>query len=47
MRFSELSLHPEIVRYIPQMMLRLQRARKRAARQVFLSTHSSDEHPVS
>ncbi len=38
----ELSLHPEIVRYIPQMMLRVQRGRKRAARQVLLSTHSSD-----
>ncbi len=40
----ELSLHSEIVRYIPQMMLRVQRGRKRAARrrQVLLSTHSSD-----
>jgi len=38
----ELSLHPEIVRYIPQMMLRVQRGRKRAPRQVLLSTHSSD-----
>jgi len=38
----ELSLHPEIVRYIPQMMLRVQRRRRRAARQVLLSTHSSD-----
>ena len=38
----ELSLHPEIVRYIPQMMLRVQRGRRRAVRQVFLSTHSSD-----
>ena len=38
----ELSLHPEIVRYIPQMMLRVQRDRKRAARQVLMSTHSSD-----
>jgi predicted ATPase len=38
----ELSLHPEIVRYIPQMMLRVQRGRKRAARQILLSTHSSD-----
>lgn len=38
----ELSLHPEIVRYIPQMMLRVQRGRRRAARQVLLSTHSSD-----
>lgn len=38
----ELSLHPEIVRYIPQMMLRVQRGRKRASRQILLSTHSSD-----
>lgn len=38
----EVSLHPEIVRYIPQMMLRVQRGQKRAARQVLLSTHSSD-----
>lgn len=38
----ELSLHPEIVRYIPQMMLRVQRGRRRAVRQVLLSTHSSD-----
>jgi predicted ATPase len=38
----ELSLHPEIVRYIPQMMLRVQRGHKRAARQVLMSTHSSD-----
>jgi len=38
----ELSLHPEIVRHIPQMTLRVQRERKRAVRQVLLSTHSSD-----
>ena len=38
----EMSLHSEIVRYVPQMMLRVQRGRKRAVRQVFLSTHSSD-----
>ncbi len=38
----ELSLHSEIVRYVPQMMLRVQRGHKRAVRQVFLSTHSSD-----
>lgn len=38
----ELSLHPEIVRHVPQMMRRAQRERKRAARQIFLSTHSSD-----
>lgn len=38
----ELSLHPAVVRRIPQMMLRAQRARKRAIRQVLLSTHSSE-----
>lgn len=38
----ELSLHPEIVRYVPQLMLHVQRGRKRAVRQVLLSTHSSD-----
>ena len=38
----ELSLHPEIVRHIPQMMYRLQRQRGRVARQIILSTHSSD-----
>jgi len=38
----ELSLHPEIVQRIPQMMLRVQRKHGRAVRQVFLSTHSSD-----
>lgn len=36
----ELSLHPEVVRHIPQMITRVQR--KRTLRQVFLSTHSSD-----
>ena len=35
----ELSLHPEVVRFIPQMFARLQR---RSGRQVFISTHSSD-----
>jgi predicted ATPase len=35
----ELSLHPEIVRLLPQMLARVQR---RTGRQVFLSTHSSD-----
>lgn len=38
----ELSLHPAVVQRIPQMMLRVQRSRKRTIRQVFLSTHSSD-----
>ena len=36
----ELSLHPEIVRYIPQMMRRVQRKGGRPVRQVCLSTHS-------
>jgi predicted ATPase len=38
----ELSLHAEVVRRIPQMMWRIQKAQKRAIRQVFLSTHSRD-----
>lgn len=38
----ELSLHPEIVRHIPQMMHRVQHGRKRPFRQILLSTHSSD-----
>ena len=36
----ELSLHHEIVRHIPQMMIHVQRRRKSPIRQVFLSTHS-------
>jgi predicted ATPase len=35
----ELSLHPEVVRYIPQTFARMQR---RSGRQIFLSTHSTD-----
>src|SRR5262245_20697076 len=35
----ELSLHPEIVRILPQVLARVQR---RTGRQIFLSTHSSD-----
>ncbi|GIW56630.1 MAG: chromosome segregation protein SMC [Nitrospiraceae bacterium] len=35
----ELSLHPEIVRMLPQMLARVQR---RTGRQIFLSTHSTD-----
>ncbi len=35
----ELSLHPEIIRMLPQMFARIQR---RTARQIFVSTHSSD-----
>jgi predicted ATPase len=35
----ELSLHPDVVRYIPQMLARIQR---RSGRQVLVSTHSTD-----
>lgn len=35
----ELSLHPEVVRLLPQMLARVQR---RTARQMFISTHSPD-----
>jgi predicted ATPase len=35
----ELSLHPEVVRFIPQMFARIQR---RTGRQIIISTHSSD-----
>ena len=35
----ELSLHPEVVRHIPQMFARMQR---RTGRQVMVSTHSAD-----
>lgn len=35
----ELSLHPEVIRFIPQMFARLQR---RFGRQVLISTHSTD-----
>ncbi|MBI2370528.1 MAG: AAA family ATPase [Deltaproteobacteria bacterium] len=35
----ELSLHPEVVRFIPQMFARIQR---RSGRQVLISTHSTD-----
>lgn len=35
----ELSLHPEIVRYIPEMFARIQH---RSGRQILLSTHSTD-----
>lgn len=35
----ELSLHPEVVRHIPQLLARVQR---RSGRQVVISTHSSD-----
>ena len=35
----ELSLHPEIVQHVPQMIARIQR---KSPRQVFISTHSTD-----
>jgi predicted ATPase len=35
----ELSLHPEVVRFIPQMFARMQR---RSGRQILVSTHSTD-----
>jgi predicted ATPase len=35
----ELSLHPDVVRFVPQMFARIQR---RLGRQVLISTHSSD-----
>ncbi len=35
----ELSLHPEVVRFIPQMFARIQR---RSGRQILVSTHSAD-----
>jgi hypothetical protein len=35
----ELSLHPDVVRFIPQMFARIQR---RTGRQIFISTHSMD-----
>ena len=38
----EISLHPGVVRHIPQMIHLIQRERKTAIRQIFLSTHSND-----
>ncbi|MBZ0298266.1 MAG: AAA family ATPase [Anaerolineae bacterium] len=38
----ELSLHPGVIRYLPQLMYRVQRARRKAPRQVFVSTHSPE-----
>jgi predicted ATPase len=35
----ELSLHPEVIRYLPQMFARIQR---RSGRQIIASTHSTD-----
>ncbi|MDA8104930.1 MAG: AAA family ATPase [Nitrospiraceae bacterium] len=41
MEEPELSLHAEVVRYLPQMFERIQKSRK-VRRQVFISTHSED-----
>ena len=39
----ELSLHPGVIRYLPQMLARVRRGSKRhSGRQILLSTHSSD-----
>lgn len=38
----ELSLHPEIVRRLPSMFVRINRMRKEVARQILISTHSPD-----
>ena len=38
----ELSLHTEIVSRIPEMMASIQRSQKKQARQILVSTHSSD-----
>jgi predicted ATPase len=38
----ELSLHPEVARHIPEMMASIQKGQKERARQILVSTHSSD-----
>ncbi len=38
----ELSLHSEVARHIPEMMASIQKSQKRQARQILVSTHSSD-----
>jgi predicted ATPase len=38
----ELSLHPEILRYLPQLLARAQRAPSRQSRQLVIGTHSRD-----
>lgn len=38
----ELSLHSEVVGYIPQMMATVQKSQRKQARQILVSTHSSD-----
>lgn len=38
----EISLHTEVIRHIPEMMASLQKGQKEQARQILVSTHSSD-----
>ena len=38
----ELSLHAEVASHVPAMMLSIQKSQRRQARQIFVSTHSSD-----
>ncbi len=38
----ELSLHSEVVSHVPEMMAYIQKSQKRQARQILVSTHSSD-----
>ena len=38
----ELSLHSEVASHIPQMMASIQKSQKKQARQILVSTHSSD-----
>ncbi len=38
----ELSLHTEVVSHIPEMMASIQKSQKKQARQILMSTHSSD-----
>lgn len=38
----ELSLHPEIARHVPAMMASIQRGQRKQARQILVSTHSSE-----
>jgi predicted ATPase len=38
----ELSLHAEVASHIPQMMASIQKSQRKQARQIFVSTHSSD-----
>jgi predicted ATPase len=38
----ELSLHAEVARHVPEMMASIQKGQKKQARQILVSTHSSD-----